>query len=270
MNDNDQLSKQIEIIVKAFRLSIENASNILISFIERLDEIIIPIAKNINQLKLNLEPFILQIGKTLQGWAEAAHKWQIDKKKNVEEMAENGWYPNWLTFFYPNCDDTLPLDDFMINHLNADWEQITERMLELCPNRKHILENAFNLHLSGNYIAAIPLFLSQADGICCESLLKSFLFTENKVSENIDKLIDEEKIQADMFTELFLSPFKLRNHHNAGVSKSSALAKKLAPSRNGILHGHRKHLDYGTEMNSLKCFSLLSFVVFSTKEIIET
>lgn len=89
------------------------------------------------------------------------------------------------------------------------------------------------------------------------------------MSENIDKLIDDEKIQTDMFTELFLSPFKLKNHHNAGVSKSSKSAKKLAPSRNGILHGHRKHLDYGTEINSLKCFSLLSFVVFSTKEILK-
>lgn len=141
MNDKDPLSKQIEIIAEAFRLSIDTASSTLISFIKRLDEIFIPIAKNISQLKINLEPFILQIGKTLQSFAEAAQKWQIEKKKNVEEMAENGWYPNWLTFFYPNCDDTLPLDDFMKNHLNTDWEQITERMLELCPNRKHILNN---------------------------------------------------------------------------------------------------------------------------------
>ncbi len=71
-----------------------------------------------------------------------------------------------------------------------------------------------------------------------------------------------------MLTDIFLEPFKLKNHHNAGISKSSVQAKSKAPNRNGILHGHRKHLDYGTEINSLKCFSLLSFIVYSTKEVI--
>jgi hypothetical protein len=57
------------------------------------------------------------------------------------------------------------------------------------------------------------------------------------------------------------------------VSESEQIARKpklalagqiadCAPNRNGILHGSRKHLDYGTEVNSLKALSLLAFVVY--------
>jgi hypothetical protein len=58
------------------------------------------------------------------------------------------------------------------------------------------------------------------------------------------------------------------------VSESEQIARKpklalagqiadCAPNRNGILHGSRKHLDYGTEVNSLRPFhcSPLSFIV---------
>ena len=48
----------------------------------------------------------------------------------------------------------------------------------------------------------------------------------------------------------------------AGIKKSSESAKALAPNRNGILHGSRKHLDFGTERNSFKAFSLLAFLAF--------
>ena len=89
-----------------------------------------------------------------------------------------------------------------------------------------------------------------------------------EVEEKILELIEQGEVSSSILTNVFLEPFKLKNHHNSGISKHSQAAKDKAPNRNGIIHGHRKHLDYGTEINSLKCFSLLSFVVYSTKEII--
>ena len=260
MKELNRISKQINQITAPVRQISEAASRIMSPFIEQLNEIMTPLVNNINEITKSFEPFLSQIYTISQKIAKAAEKWQAAKKQDVALMAENGWYPNWFTFFYTPLTEPGTLDELMTMHLNDNWDEITSKILEFCPSRTHILENAFDLHKSGNYIAAMPLFLSQSDGICCESVLKSFLFTGNEVEKNINKLTDSGKIETDMFTEIFLEPFKLRNHHNAGVSKSSQSAKAKAPSRNGILHGHRKHLDYGTEINSLKCFSLLLFI----------
>jgi hypothetical protein len=53
---------------------------------------------------------------------------------------------------------------------------------------------------------------------------------------------------------------------NAGIREAKPKDKLRAPNRNGILHGSRRHLDYGTKINSLKAFSLLAFVVLVFSE----
>lgn len=263
MNDLDKIRKSIAKVTAPTREINERLNRVLPQHIRKINEVIGPISRALNANY----PIFKQVAITMARITEAALHWQKARKADVTVMAENGWYPNWFTFFYSPEADPQSLDELMIMHFNANWDEITQKIIELCPNRAHILETAFSLHKSGNYIASIPLFLAQADGICCESL-KSFLFTGNSTEEKIKELIESGEIEANMFTDIFLEPFKLSNHHNAGISKSSAQAKIKAPNRNGILHGHRKHLDYGTEINSLKCFSLLSFIVYSTKEII--
>ncbi len=66
---------------------------------------------------------------------------------------------------------------------------------------------------------------------------------------------------AEPFTDVLLELLGINTQFNAGIRSSSMKDKLKAPNRNGILHGSRKHLDYGTEINSLKAFSLLAFVV---------
>ena len=267
MNNFEKLSAKIDQMTAPVRQIADTLNKVVPPYIQKLNKAMVPAVQRINEITKALEPFFSQLNSSLQKMVEAAQKWQVARKEDVTVMANNGWYPNWLTFFYTPEKKPESLDELMSLHLNNNWDDITSKILELCPNRSYILKNAFNLHKSGNYIAAIPLFLAQADGICCESL-KSFLFTGSDTEEKIKKLIDNGKIEVDMFTDIFLEPFKLKNYHNAGISKSSQSSKNKAPNRNGILHGHRKHLDYGTEINSLKCFSLLSFVVYSTKELI--
>jgi len=261
VNEIEESIKRVEAIIPASLRKLQ----------ERIDRIIPPFVQQLNYKSQGLnkafEPFLNNLNTTMVKIAKSAERWQIARKEDVTVMAENGWYPNWFTFVYFPEEKPTSVDEMMINHLNEHWEEITEKILELCPNRKHILENAFELHKEGNYIASISLFLSQADGICCE-VLKSFLFTGNTTEERLKELIEKGEIEATMFTDVFLEPFKLKNHYNAGMLKSSLKAKNKAPNRNGILHGYRKHLDYGTEINSLKSFSLLSFIVYTTKDLI--
>lgn len=267
MSEIDRIMRQIERLTAPTRQVSGVINKVVPPQLQKLHETMSPAIQCINEVTQAFQAYNSQLYITIEKMAEQAQRWQEARKQDVTIMADNGWYPNWYTFFYSPETEPESLDELMINHLNDNWDEITSKIIEFCPDRVHLLENAFALHKSGNFIASIPLLISQADGICCE-VLKSFLFAGNQTEEKILELIEKGEISANTMTALFLEPFKLRNHHNAGISKDSKASKAKAPNRNGIIHGHRRHLDYGTEINSLKCFSLLSFVVYSTKDLI--
>lgn len=226
-------------------------------FNRRINELIPPKLKGFNnQLNDFLGPiseYIKQYNAMFQGFAENFERWQSQYKVYITDIVAQGWYPTPISF-YAKPKGEFDLDEYMVQELTENWEKLSKGIIESYPNRSHILQTAFELHKQKNYIASIPLLYAQADGICCE-YFKLFLFSGNRIGESL------EELEPDSILEVFLTPYKLKNHHNAGIScKKSA---RVAPNRNGILHGHRRHLDYGTEVNSLKAFSLLCFVVMS-------
>lgn len=179
--------------------------------------------------------------------------------------AEYGWYINEAIPILSLCEvskDKNALDRFMTEHIEKNWDFITESIFSAYPDRRKILECAFQLHIEERYIASIPLMISQADGICAESI-GNHLFTDRKERES---KLKELATNADSFIGILLEIFGQRTQFSAGISKYSASKKALAPNRNGILHGSHRHLDYGTKINSLKTLSLLSFVVFVLNE----
>jgi hypothetical protein len=215
------------------------------------------------QLWLKKNAYIFE---AIKKYAEQAKRWQMQQKQDVLVMAQRGWFPNWFTFFFRPEKKVTDIDALMAMHLNDCWGDITEKIIDLCPDRKHILKIAFELHQAGNYVASIPLFISQADGIFCEEI-KTFLFAGEKPKEILGKMLETGDLQSGFFEDILIEPYKITTQFSEGVRKSTEKDKKKAPNRSGILHGHRKHLDYGTELNSLKSFSLLAFVVFSVKDI---
>lgn len=174
-----------------------------------------------------------------------------------------GWYPNWYTPAFSGVAAANSSEDvlnvFMQAHLNNHRDDIISEVLRLCPDRADVLNEAFMLHNEERYIASIPLLLSQTEGIFAQEM-KSMLFSEHdQRKKNIEQTLEGNE---DGFLGSFLAVLKEKNKFSKGISRTSVNHKKQAPNRNGILHGSRKHLDYGTEINSLKCFSLLAFVVF--------
>lgn len=201
--------------------------------------------------------------------AERVKEWQEDQKRSVASMAEQGWFPNWFTFdYYPN-DHFDNLDEYMINHLDESWDDIKQKIFDLCPKRKQILEVAFDLHEQGNYIASVPLMLMQSDGICSEEF--TYFFTKdgqtgNKASDEILQKVENGELTVNFLSEVLLEPFKIKLQISQGASKYSASAKQKGPNRHGIIHGSRKHLDYGNRINGYKAFSFLAFIVYTTKD----
>lgn len=198
---------------------------------------------------------------SLARMAEDIRTWPKWQRELLAKAALNGWYVNWhtpITINKPIAQDKPTLDAFMVGHLTQDWNDIVSSIVSAVPERREVISCAFELHKERRYIASIPLFLAQADGVCAE-YLGAHLFTDKEQREE-----QLAKLQASngVFAAVVLQPLGLHTQFGAGISKSSRNRKKLAPNRNGILHGSRKHLDYGTEINSLKAFSLLAFVVY--------
>ena len=238
---------EIEKGIKQFQSAIEPIGNAIMKFHSGITKLVSSspdFFKNINQLSKEL--------KELPERQRAV--WGVAAKK--------GWYVNWETLVSINeaaLKEQEALDEFMMSHLKNDWESITREILTVCPERAEILLCAFDLHQNKNYIASIPLFLSQSDGICAQHL-GAFFFTEKgRLSERLSQRLEAEE---DGYLEILLGILGISTQFGAGIKKSSESAKALAPNRNGILHGSRKHLDFGTERNSFKAFSLLAFLAF--------
>lgn len=182
---------------------------------------------------------------------------EIHKEKWIL-AAQNGWFPNdFITLDFEQYVDKGKdeIDTYMVEEIQSVLGNIHQRIVELYPERKQILDAAFELHTQSNYIASIPLFLTQTDGIFAKHA-KSYLFTER------DKRIKNvlERIGEDSHKAIILAPLLQNTEFSEYTGNSNRRHKDKAPNRNGILHGSSKHLDYGTKINSLKCISLLAYV----------
>lgn len=262
-------------------------SNEIEKNIESFQEIAVAIAKGINATIERMQPTIAVFTQAFENFqkkyeplfkgfisvigemVERAKAWQKEQKVSVSAMAEEGWFPNWFTFFYTPEEKCNSFDDLMIGQIDDCWEELQNKIIEFVPNRKHILEVAFDLHAQGNYIASIPLLLSQSDGICSEEFTH-FFSKDNETglranAEIIKQAINNE-LTIDFFSEILLEPFKVNLQLSKSSSKASRAAKEKGPNRHGIIHGSRKHLDYGSKVNGYKALSFLAFIVFTVKD----
>ncbi|MEH6711168.1 MAG: hypothetical protein V7733_08115 [Paraglaciecola polaris] len=187
-----------------------------------------------------------------------------------EEAAMIGWFSTSESFLgeMKKAFDQgqAALDQYMINEIDSNYVKIKSSILSLHSNRKEILTCAFELHERMNWIASIPLFLSQTEGVFSENV-GSFLFSEH--TQRKEKLAEKFRERAEQYMPYLYSPFEVETQFSSSISSKSQAKKRNGPNRNGILHGSRKHLDYGSKINSYKCISLLSYVsmVFASLEV---
>ena len=113
-----------------------------------------------------------------------------------------------------------------------------------------IISKAFRIHQEKDYDISIPLFLIQADGICLDVFGNEF-FRVRKRALVARKSIDERNV--DWIWDAMAEPFRVL------LPITSPCRDSDAWNRHVILHG--RSLSYGTELNSLKAISLLSFLL---------
>ncbi|MFV5378723.1 hypothetical protein [Acinetobacter pittii] len=202
------------------------------------------------------------------------------QKKMYIEMSQFGWFPSYLTFKTPVLEGETA-DNYMDRCLSENLVDIEELLINSYPHRKHIFEEAFKLYGEERFVAAIPLFLSQLDGLSVEYGLSPF-FTRTKLAgSEKNKLSADEQLKLDKFP-IYLKVALERNLlgksqeiisyyeeviNNACKSFIGDQTKNLDMTnpinrlnRHGILHGHVEFLEYADRINCLKIISLILFV----------
>lgn len=195
-------------------------------------------------------------------------------------LISSGWYPNTVTFRH-KLRESETIDSFMERCiLGKYYNQFKyDYIIKKYSNRKDIFEEAFNLFESERYIACIPLFLSQIDGIIIESGLKGFFLGDVKIKENRTKedlkyieylnkySKDDENGNLEVLVKKILLSFYECAYTKGGslsISRESSQIKAQEIgffNRHGILHGNSDYLQYGTKINAIKAISLLLFVI---------
>lgn len=243
MSKSKDLSENIE----AFKRQMILLNSAIQEGVEIVRPTLETIVSDVEMLRQKYSSFIQQFtesfGQAVAEFAKQAKKWQEEQKISVSAMAQQGWFPNWFTFFFHPEKKYENLDDFMIAHIDECWDQLKKQIIEHCPRRKHILEVAFKLHEEGNYIASIPLFLTQSDGICSEEF--TYFFTKDhqtgkSAADEIIYQVKNSEISVNFFSEILLEPFKVDLQISNSASKASKAAKGKGPNRHGIIHGSRK------------------------------
>lgn len=177
------------------------------------------------------------------------------------KAAQMGWYP---TSYMPgrvskrSLSSQKNLDQRMINKFEKNFSEAKQYLLSQAGDRAHILEAALTFHEQRNFIASIPLFLSQADGVFQERLHSGvFQYKPSKTKTKLEKAFSNQPI-----AKAYFSLFTLKTQFSKSSSASDTEDKAKAPNRHAILHGDSRHLDYGTYVNSCKSICFLSSVLW--------
>ncbi|PTP82120.1 hypothetical protein CWO02_23510 [Vibrio splendidus] len=181
-------------------------------------------------------------------------------KKRAEvsiELAKWGWYPTPYAKVGGNLRKLQQEDGINTFFFERNRECLDENeqyCLQNALGRKAILEAAFRLHHAGEYFGSIPIFLAQAEGVFNEEFKRSIF---NNKSRSYEKINEIRKFDEGVFFDAFLSSTFVKNQIGADKSICSDAQKQRGPNRNGVMHGDIRHVDYGSEINSLKSISLL-------------
>ena len=200
-------------------------------------------------------------------------------RKVILPLAQRGWF---ISKFFglseidalAKCADNIPLDE-LEQHLAALYrEDICDHVkciLDKYPERAFVIQPAIDAHFRKEYAISIPIFFAQTDGICFESRVSKHLFCKPSISTN-DRYNDELRSKAieligdknpiigfnTLLSEIMWTSIseKLPISYNPKERNSSNYS---GLNRNTFLHGIATESD-ATEENSLKAFSLLSYM----------
>ena len=176
-------------------------------------------------------------------------------------LAHCGWYTSWSmtpgeTFKLANELEKgyyRKVDKFLIEHFKKDLPRIKKNLITNFPNRARIFKSAFRTQNNKDYLSSIPLFLSQAEGICID-LTGIKLYSTNHSKPKITKFV--ESLPKNELSSILLQPLLAQ-----GLITANNYLRHNFPgtiNRHEILHGIST--DYGIQVNSYKAISWINYI----------
>lgn len=195
--------------------------------------------------------------KMLKKAVEGYRKFLGLSEVGLKSIAGYGWYiDGGITMGYTthlmekavNGDNEF-LDKFFAKYYRENIDRLSEILKKRQDSRQKIIIEALDCHNEKKYHASTVLFLSQADGIC-----NGQLFRTKKEKESLKKFLSKSK--NGNLINILLRMITDESAIDVGYTKKEEFDSNL--NRHAVVHG--LDVNFGTEINSLKAFSLLCFV----------
>ena len=231
------------------------------------------------QIKMVMESMGELFINVLVSYEEMAKRYPKLQDK-VIPMAKRGWF---ISGYFGNSElmelanlcDTLTEDD--LDHHIADMyrSSLTEHTADLLKDYKDrgfAIQPAVDAHLRGEYALSIPVFFAQSDGILHHNTHeKLHVFSGSEKTHNCAKEIvqgiKDLRLSPNQYTrydwmslymEMMCMQLSEKDWPLAYGKKDRETHPYFGLNRHTVMHGIS--LDYATEGNSLKAFSLLSYI----------
>jgi len=204
-----------------------------------------------------------RFGNIFKSWEDLPER----TRNSILAMAEAGWYLDpqigfsKITSFQLVLEEegTEVADTLMMAHFEKRLDAIQASLIDEFPHRKPFFDAAFDAVRRDEHILAVPVLLSQTDGICKDVAGKYFFITEPgkgavPARPGVAPFMLEQ-VRSDL-SEAFLCMFE--EVRPIGLSEKRRAPGFKGLNRHTVLHG--EDLNYGTRLNSLKAVSLLNYV----------
>ena len=198
-----------------------------------------------------------EVEKLIKNWTETLTKYYGLSQNGLTSIANYGWYIDArITLGHANDlmerainGEVQFLDNYFSKYYGENMEHLAESITKRQNSREKIVMEGVQCHNEGKYYASTILFLSQADGTC-----NGQLFRTKKEKESLKKYL--AKTESRSFNNILFQMITSENTIDEGYSKKEKNGNSL--NRHSVVHG--LDVDFGTRINSLKAFSLLTFV----------
>ncbi|MBW1616310.1 MAG: hypothetical protein JRJ49_07220 [Deltaproteobacteria bacterium] len=88
-----------------------------------------------------IQQFMTQIGSAIK---TAADCWKTNRKRALVEMADNGWYPNWFTFFYAPRKAPCSINELMEITFRRKLERYYSKNIRTMSKSRTYIKNSIS------------------------------------------------------------------------------------------------------------------------------
>ena len=232
------------------------------------------------RIQINLKPLIPQVelgeafkamqdvikahssglNQTMERMRQTFARLPDNMQRALSILSDQGWYLDskmpfdalWEIETACLNGEIKSVESVLIEYYEENLDRIESEITAKFPARKEVIEAAFRAHRNAEYYLSIPPLLAQADGICGEQIGKAIFMKRNgrpQTAEYVDTLI------SDTYKAVLLSPLS----EVKPINTSQRGENFDGLNRHMVLHG--ESIDYGTQTNSCKAISLISYLV---------